>query len=220
LSCQTRDSERRIFDYVRQSQEADDKLRKNAILVKDMASERDKFKKLQEEKEQEIGDLAFELKVTRQKLTDLTLIEEKIVHFISDTDLQVEANKRTLHDYLRNLLRTIGASDSLCSKVNMRRRDKGYELQDKFAQRPKTSVEVWGQMVGFKDSQVVFGEAISYLTELIDIFLQTSVELNADFSKKERQVSQLESKLGSIHSVDYQAQESLGQLKQELAELR
>lgn len=43
LSCQTRDSERRIFDYVRQSQEADEKLRKNTILMKDMATERDKF---------------------------------------------------------------------------------------------------------------------------------------------------------------------------------
>ena len=110
-----------------------------------MAAERDKFKKLQEDKEQEIGDLAFDLKATRQKLTDLTLIEEKIELFIHDTDLQVEANKQVLHDYLRGLLRTIGASDSLCAKVNMRRRDKGYELQDKLATRPKMSpVEVWG----------------------------------------------------------------------------
>jgi hypothetical protein len=43
LSCQTMDAERRIFDYVRQSQELDEKLRKNAILMKDMAAEREKY---------------------------------------------------------------------------------------------------------------------------------------------------------------------------------
>jgi len=42
---------------------------------------------LSDDKETEIGDLAYELKVTRSKLTELTLIEEKIEHFISDTDL-------------------------------------------------------------------------------------------------------------------------------------
>jgi len=41
-------------------------------------------------------------------------------------------------------------------------------------------------MVRFKDLQVLFGDAISFLTEMIDIFLQNYVELNVDFSKKER----------------------------------
>jgi hypothetical protein len=89
----------------------------------------------------------------------------------------------------------------------MRRRDKGYELQDKLAIRPKekASTEVWAQMVGFKETQVLFGDIMTYLTETIDIFLQTYVELNSDFLKKERQVNQLETKIGNIHTVDIQA---------------
>jgi hypothetical protein len=38
---------------------------------------------------------------------------------------------------------------------------------------------------------------------MIDIFLQKYIEINSDFSKKERQVNQLETKLGNIHTVDF-----------------
>ncbi len=55
LSIQTRDSERRIFDYVKMNQDNDQKIRQNAIFIKDLVQERDKYKELQEEKEKEIG---------------------------------------------------------------------------------------------------------------------------------------------------------------------
>ena len=94
------------------------------------------MKVLTEDKDKEIADLAFNLKVTRSKLTDLTLIEEKTQQFVADSDLQIDANKKSLHDYLRNFLRIITSSDSLCEKITMRRRDKGYELQNKLMVKP------------------------------------------------------------------------------------
>ncbi len=58
-------------------------------------------------------------------------------------------------------------------------------------------------MVGFKETLVLFGDLFTFLTEMIDIFLQKYIEINSDFSKKERQVNQLETKLGNIHTVDF-----------------
>ena len=40
------------------------------------------------------------------------------------------------------------------------------------------------------------------MTEMIEIFVQSYVELNVDLNKREKQVNQLETKLGSIHTVD------------------
>jgi len=205
---------------VKQHQENDEKLRKNAILMKDLVTERDKFKQLQEDKELEISDISLELKMARQKLTDLTLLEEKISMFITDNDLIIDATKKTMHDYLRNFLRTVGQSDSLCQKINMRRRDKGYELQNKLCPKPGKQEDVWASMVGFKDTQQLFGDTFAFLTEMLDVFLQNYVELNSDFAKKDRQLNQLETKLGNIHTADVQAQESAMQAREELAESR
>lgn len=79
-----------------------------------MVSERDKFRDLIADKEREIGDIALDLKTTRGKLTDLTLIEEKTERFIEDSDVLINANKKSLHDFLRGFLRTVANSDALC----------------------------------------------------------------------------------------------------------
>lgn len=185
-------------------------------------TERDKFKALTEDKEREIGDLSNDIKATRHRCTDLTLIEEKSLHFIEETEQVIDANKKSLHDYLRNFLRTVQNSDALCQKLTMRRRDKGHQIQDKMHQRPKERDEpdVWCRMIAVKDTQNLFGDAFAFLMEMVDIFLQSFVELNSDFSRKEKQVNQLENKLGSIHSVDLHAQETIMQLKEDLADIR
>lgn len=52
-------------------------MRKNAILIKDLVTERDKLKSILAEKDVETAEMAVEIRATRAKLTDLTLIEEK-----------------------------------------------------------------------------------------------------------------------------------------------
>ena len=75
-------------------------------------------------------------------------------------------------------------------------------------------------MAAFQNNQLLFGETNEYLIEMVDLLLTNFVELNADAAKKERQVGHLENKLGSIHSVDYQAQQQAINLREELSDLR
>lgn len=75
-------------------------------------------------------------------------------------------------------------------------------------------------MAAFKSTQMLFAETNEYLIEMLDLLMQNYIELNADAAKKERQVGHLETKLGSIHSIDYQAQQQAINLKDELSDLR
>ena len=47
------------------NQDNDQKIRQNAIFIKDLVQERDKYKDLLENKEKEIGDLGLEVKTLR-----------------------------------------------------------------------------------------------------------------------------------------------------------
>ena len=59
LSGQTKDNERRIFELVRDKQDLDKKIRENLTLIRDLVEERDKYKRMVGEKEEEIIDLGM-----------------------------------------------------------------------------------------------------------------------------------------------------------------
>lgn len=99
--------------------------------------------------------------------------------------MHIDALKKSVHDYLRNFLRTVGLSDSLCQRINMRKRDRGYELQNRLHAK-QSAHDIWARMVGFKDSQQLFTDVFGYLLELMDIFVQNCLELNADCTNKIR----------------------------------
>ena len=57
LSGQTKDNERRIFDLVKDKQEQERMIRENAITIRELVEERDKYKRIVGEKEDEVIDL-------------------------------------------------------------------------------------------------------------------------------------------------------------------
>ena len=84
LTGQTKDNERRIFELIKDKQDLDKKVRENVILIQDLVDERDKFKRITSEKEDEIVELGLEVKNWRGTNTDLKLIEEKTEQFLGD----------------------------------------------------------------------------------------------------------------------------------------
>lgn len=84
LSGQTKDNERRIFELVRDKQDLDKKIRENLTLIRDLVEERDKYKRMVGEKEEEIIDLGMQVKKWRSTNTELKLIEEKVEQFLTD----------------------------------------------------------------------------------------------------------------------------------------
>ena len=75
-------------------------------------------------------------------------------------------------------------------------------------------------MQTIKDNMSQIGNASSFIGDMLDIFVSNSISLNGDLVKRNRQVTTLENKLGSIHSVDFKAQEDSKELKKELLSLR
>jgi len=60
-------------------------------------------------------------------------------------------------------------------------------------------------MIQVKESFILQGNLQEYLTEMLHLFLADSVDLNQKLTYKERTVSNLEGKLGTIHSIDFKA---------------
>ena len=84
LSGQARESEKRIYELTKQRQDQDTKIRENATFIQDLVSERDKYKALSENKEEEILELSEQMKGLRNMNTDLRLIEEKVDGFLQE----------------------------------------------------------------------------------------------------------------------------------------
>ena len=57
LSGQTKDNERRIFDLVKEKQDQDRKIYENVSVIQGLVEERDKYKRVSQEKEDEIQEL-------------------------------------------------------------------------------------------------------------------------------------------------------------------
>ena len=53
-------------------------------MIRDLVEERDKFKRFVSEKDDEIQELALQVKSWRSTNTDLKLIEEKVGHFLNE----------------------------------------------------------------------------------------------------------------------------------------
>ena len=92
LSGQTKDNERRIFDLVRDKQDHEKKVRENVVLIRDLVEERDKYKAIVAQKDDEIQELGMQVSKWRSSNTDLKLIEEKVDHFLSDLRGVIEVN--------------------------------------------------------------------------------------------------------------------------------
>ena len=92
LSGQTKDNERRIFDLVRDKQDHEKKVRENVVLIRDLVEERDKYKAIVAQKDDEIQELGMQVSKWRSSNTDLKLIEEKVDHFLNDLRGVIEVN--------------------------------------------------------------------------------------------------------------------------------
>jgi len=93
LSGQTKDNERRIFDLIRDKQDLDKNIRENVMLIRDLVEERDKFKHAVSDKEDEIVELAMQVKQWRSTNTDLKLIEEKVSQFLNEMKHVIQQNR-------------------------------------------------------------------------------------------------------------------------------
>ena len=93
LSGQTKDNERRIFELVRDKQDQDKKVRENVVLIRDLVEERDKYKRIVSEKEEDICDLGMQVNKWRSTNTDLKLIEEKVDLFLNDLRHVIDQNR-------------------------------------------------------------------------------------------------------------------------------
>ena len=92
LSGQTKDNERRIFDLVRDKQDHEKKVRENVVLIRDLVEERDKYKSIVAQKDDEVQELGIQVSRWRSSNTDLKLIEEKVDHFLNDLRGVIEVN--------------------------------------------------------------------------------------------------------------------------------
>ena len=79
---------------IRDKQDLDKKIRENVILIRDLVEERDKFKHSVSEKEDEIVELAIQVKQWRSANTDLKLIEEKVDHFLNEMKHVIQQNRK------------------------------------------------------------------------------------------------------------------------------
>ena len=165
LSGQTKDNERRIFDLMREKQDCEKKVRENAIVIRDLAEERDKFKRIVAEKDEEIADLSLQVKNWRSSNTDLKLIEEKVEVFVSDLMHVLKEFRHSAKPQLQDFLRVVRNSEKLSKKITMRQRETGHEHLDKMDEldsRPKDlgaamegdqthQSHVWQSMISVKE---------------------------------------------------------------------
>ena len=79
---------------------------------------------------------------------------------------------------------------------------------------------IWQTMIRVKEDVVCQGKLQAYFTEMLQLFVSDSVDLNQQLSHKERKVSTLENKLGTIHSIDFKAQSDSVTLKKEMLDLK
>lgn len=70
-------------------------MRENAVVIRDLVEERDKYKHIVTDRDDEIEDLSLQVKTWRSSNTDLKLIEEKVEVFVSDI-------KQVLKEYRHN----------------------------------------------------------------------------------------------------------------------
>ena len=67
-------------------------MRENVVLIRDLVEERDKYKRIVSEKEEEVQDLNIAVNRWRSTNTELKLIEEKVEHFLTDLRSVIEQN--------------------------------------------------------------------------------------------------------------------------------
>ena len=61
-------------------------------MIRDLVEERDKYKSIVAQKDDEIQELGMQVSKLRSSNTDLKLIEEKVDHFLNDLRGVIEVN--------------------------------------------------------------------------------------------------------------------------------
>ena len=120
----------------------------------------------------------------------------------------------------------------------MRKREEGHEHLEKLQENERPSCSdmtpqeqildgdlssvshIWQTMVQVKEDMTSQGKLQHYLCEMLDQFVNDSVDLNHQLSYEGRKVSNLENKLGSIHTIDFKAQTDSQTLRKELLDLK
>ena len=220
LSGQTREAEKRIYELTKQRQDGDAKIQQNASFIKDLVAERDKYKESSQAKEEEILELSEQIKEMRTTNTDLKLIEEKVDSFLQDIMLVIEQIKRKLRQQLDDFVHLVVKSNSLASRVNIRQREQGHTyLEALVTEQPAKTVsgaEAYQSMQKVRESVASIGDVAKYNADMLDLFVADAVNIHSDIVKRERQVNHLEDKLGSIHTVDFKAQQDAADLRNQL----
>ena len=85
---------------MREKQDGERKIRENAILVKDLVAERDQYKRIVSEKEEEIMELGSQVSRWRSANTDLKLIEEKVDQFLTELRHVIDQNRHNAKPWL------------------------------------------------------------------------------------------------------------------------
>ena len=75
-------------------------------------------------------------------------------------------------------------------------------------------------MLKIQEQVVDLGVTAEYVSEMLDIIVSDNVNLKGDLVKRSRQVNTLESKLGSIHTVDFKAQQDSKDLRVQVQTLK
>ena len=166
--------------------------------------------------------MSDQIKALRTSYTDLKLIEEKVDTFLQDIMLVADSSKRTLRQQLDDFLHLVKKSDNLANKVTIRQREQGHTyLEEMIGTRSSNEgTQVYQNMQKVRDSLQQIGNVAKYNADMLDLFVSDSVSLFSDMVTKDRKVNLLEDKLGSIHSVDYKAQQTASQLQAQLQELK
>ena len=71
-----------------------------------------------------------------------------------------------------------------------------------------------------RDSVASLGNVAKFNADMLDIFVASAVNMYSDIVTKDKKVNHLEEKLGTIHTVDFKAQQSAVELRRKLDDLR
>ena len=111
----------------------------------------------------------------------------------------------------------------------MRKREDGYQFLEKLDQNQQVThlegdqsytSQIWQTMIQVKEAVIFQSNLQEYVTEMLHLFLADSVDLKQQLTHKEHAVSNLEGKLGTIHSIDFRAQTDSQTLRKEVFELK
>lgn len=69
-------------------------------MIRDLVEERDKYKSIVAQKDDEIQELGMQVSKWRSSNTDLKLIEEKVDHFLNDLRGVIEVNNHNARPQL------------------------------------------------------------------------------------------------------------------------